>query len=100
MSGNTKCCCVIAVGSAVSRFSAGDEVFGIARGSFAEYAAAREDKLARKPVNLSFEQAGVVPVSALTALPSSSAARRAAAGREAWTGRCGPWLSRCSCASG
>jgi NADPH:quinone reductase-like Zn-dependent oxidoreductase len=43
-------------------------VFGIARGAFAEYAAAREDKLARKPVNLTFEQAAVVSVSALTAL--------------------------------
>jgi NADPH:quinone reductase-like Zn-dependent oxidoreductase len=59
---------VVAVGSAVTRFSAGDEVFGISRGSFAEYAAAREDKLARKPANLAFEQAAVVPVSALTAL--------------------------------
>jgi NADPH:quinone reductase-like Zn-dependent oxidoreductase len=59
---------VVAVGSAVTRFSVGDEVFGISRGSFAEYAAAREDKLARKPVNLAFEQAAVVPVSALTAL--------------------------------
>ena len=49
---------------------AGDEVYGIAapHGSFAEYAAAREDKLARKPGNLSFEQAAVVPVSAMTAL--------------------------------
>jgi NADPH:quinone reductase-like Zn-dependent oxidoreductase len=59
---------VVAVGSAVTRFSVGDEVFGISRGSFAEYAAAREDKLASKPVNLAFEQAAVVPVSALTAL--------------------------------
>jgi NADPH:quinone reductase-like Zn-dependent oxidoreductase len=59
---------IVAVGSAVTRFSVGDEVFGISRGSFAEYAAAREDKLARKPVNLAFEQAAVVPVSALTAL--------------------------------
>jgi NADPH:quinone reductase-like Zn-dependent oxidoreductase len=59
---------VVAVGSAVSRFGPGDEVFGISRGSFAEYAPALEDKLARKPVNLSFEQAGVVPVSAATAL--------------------------------
>ena len=45
---------------AVTRFSAGDEVFGIGTGSFAEYAAAREDKLARKPANLTFEQAAVV----------------------------------------
>jgi NADPH:quinone reductase-like Zn-dependent oxidoreductase len=61
---------VVAVGPAVVRFSAGDEVYGIAapHGSFAEYAAAREDKLARKPGNLSFEQAAVVPVSAMTAL--------------------------------
>ena len=59
---------VIAVGSGVTRFAAGDEVFGIARGSFAGYAAAREDKLARKPARLSFEQAAVVAVSGLAAL--------------------------------
>ncbi|MCW2942999.1 MAG: Alcohol dehydrogenase zinc-binding domain protein [Actinomycetia bacterium] len=59
---------VVAVGSAVTRFAAGDEVFGIGQGSFAEYAVAREDKLARKPVNATFEQAAVVAVSALTAL--------------------------------
>lgn len=59
---------VVAVGSAVTGFRAGDEVFGFANGSFAEYAAAREDRLARKPVNTTFEQAAVVPVSALTAL--------------------------------
>ena len=45
---------VVAAGAAVTRFSAGDEVFGFGRGTFAEYAAAREDKLARKPANLSF----------------------------------------------
>jgi NADPH:quinone reductase-like Zn-dependent oxidoreductase len=59
---------VVTVGSAVTRFSAGDEVFGIGRGAFAEYAAAREDKLARKPASITFEQAAVVAVSALTAL--------------------------------
>jgi len=59
---------VIAVGSAVTRFAAGDDVFGFGNGSFAEYAVAREDKLARKPVNASLEQAAVVPVSAATAL--------------------------------
>jgi NADPH:quinone reductase-like Zn-dependent oxidoreductase len=59
---------VVMVGSAVTRFGVGDEVFGIGQGSFAEYAAAREDRLARKPGNTSFEQAAVVPVSALTAL--------------------------------
>jgi NADPH:quinone reductase-like Zn-dependent oxidoreductase len=59
---------VVAVGSGVTRFTVGDEVFGIGQGSFAEYAAAREDKLARKPADLTFEQAAAVSVSALTAL--------------------------------
>src|SRR5438270_11826803 len=45
---------VAAVGSSVSRFAIGDQVYGVAPGSFAEYAVAREDKLARKPGNLSF----------------------------------------------
>jgi len=59
---------VVAVGSAVTRFAAGDEVYGMSRGAFAEYAAALEDKLALKPANLTFEQAAVVPISAGTAL--------------------------------
>jgi NADPH:quinone reductase-like Zn-dependent oxidoreductase len=56
------------VGKTVTRMKVGDEVFGIAEGSFAEYAPAREDKLARKPANLTFEQAAAAPISALTAL--------------------------------
>ncbi|WP_277245576.1 NAD(P)-dependent alcohol dehydrogenase [Micrococcus terreus] len=59
---------VVGVGSAVTRFATGDEVVGISRGSFAEYAAVREDKLAHKPPNLTFAQAAVVPISAGTAL--------------------------------
>jgi NADPH:quinone reductase-like Zn-dependent oxidoreductase len=59
---------VVATDSGVTRFAVGDEVFGIARGSFAEYAAAREDKLARKPAALSFAQAAAIAVSGLTAL--------------------------------
>ena len=59
---------VAAVGSAVTRFAVGDEVYGIAPGSFAEYAVGREDKLARKPVDLSFAHAAVVPISGGTAL--------------------------------
>jgi NADPH:quinone reductase-like Zn-dependent oxidoreductase len=61
---------VVRAGSAVTRFAVGDQVFGIAKGSFAEYAVASEKKLARKPASLPFEQAAVVPVSALTALNS------------------------------
>lgn len=59
---------VAVVGSSVTRFRIGDEVFGIAKGSFAQHAAALEDKLALKPKSLTFEQAAVVPVSAITAL--------------------------------
>jgi NADPH:quinone reductase-like Zn-dependent oxidoreductase len=59
---------VVAVGTKVTRFEVGDEVFGVADGSFAEYAAAREDKLAAKPTTLAFEQAAAVPISATTAL--------------------------------
>ena len=57
-----------AVGSAVTRFSVGDEVFGTGQGTFAEFARASEGKLAPKPARLSFEQAAAVPVSAMTAL--------------------------------
>ena len=59
---------VEAVGSAVTRFQPGDEVFGAATGSFAEYAKAKEGQLALKPTNLTFEQAAAVPTSAATAL--------------------------------
>ena len=61
---------VAAVGAAVTRFKVGDEVLGIAKGSFAEYACAREDKLVRKPANLTFDQAAVVAISGLAALQS------------------------------
>ncbi len=66
---------VEAVGSEVRGFSVGDEVYGEAPGSFAEYAVARADKLVRKPANLSFEQAAVVPISALTALEALTVGR-------------------------
>jgi NADPH:quinone reductase-like Zn-dependent oxidoreductase len=59
---------VEALGKNVSRFQPGDEVFGIGKGSYAEYARALEDKLAPKPANLTFEQAAVLAISALTAL--------------------------------
>ncbi len=72
---------VVALGSAVTRFSIGDDVFGFGRGSFAQYAVAAEDKLARKPLNLSFTQAAVVPVSASTALQALSDHGRVASGQ-------------------
>ncbi len=59
---------VAAVGSGVARLRPGDEVFGTCSGAFAEYARGSEDTLAPKPVNLTFEQAAVVPTSGATAL--------------------------------
>ncbi|HVV14671.1 NAD(P)-dependent alcohol dehydrogenase [Amycolatopsis sp.] len=59
---------VEAAGSGVTGFAPGDEVFGMAAGTFAQYAVARTGKLAAKPPSLSFEQAAAVPVSGVTAL--------------------------------
>jgi NADPH:quinone reductase-like Zn-dependent oxidoreductase len=59
---------VEAVGADVTGFAPGDAVYGMATSTFAEYAAARTDKLAPKPPNLSFEEAAAVPVSGVTAL--------------------------------
>jgi NADPH:quinone reductase-like Zn-dependent oxidoreductase len=59
---------VEAVGGKVTRVRPGDAVFGTCTGAFAEFACAREDRVAPKPANLSFEQAATVPVSACAAL--------------------------------
>jgi NADPH:quinone reductase-like Zn-dependent oxidoreductase len=59
---------VEAVGANVTQFKPGDEVFGVAPGSFAEYACASENKLALKPANVSFEAAAAVPIAGFTAL--------------------------------
>jgi NADPH:quinone reductase-like Zn-dependent oxidoreductase len=64
---------VAAVGSAVTGLAVGDEVFGVAPGSFAEYAVAKRDKLVPKPASLTFEQAAVVPVSATVAVQAVDA---------------------------
>jgi NADPH:quinone reductase-like Zn-dependent oxidoreductase len=56
------------VGRNVTQFKSGDEVFGLCRGAFAEYACASESKLARKQENVTFEHAASVPIAGLTAL--------------------------------
>jgi NADPH:quinone reductase-like Zn-dependent oxidoreductase len=56
------------VGRIVKQFKPGDEVFGMVRGGFAEYACAPENALVLKPSNLSFEEAAAVPMAAITAL--------------------------------
>lgn len=72
---------VEAVGSSVTRFQPGDEVFGTCEGSFAEYVAAREDRLAHKPENLTFEQAAAIPISGGTALQALRDAGKVKAGQ-------------------
>lgn len=72
---------VVELGAGVTRFKVGDEVFGISRGSFADFACAREDKLAKKPARLSFTQAAVLGVSGLTALQALRDAGRVQAGQ-------------------
>ncbi|MGB3686413.1 MAG: NAD(P)-dependent alcohol dehydrogenase [Ornithinimicrobium sp.] len=59
---------VVAIGADVNRFQVGDEVFGIARGSFAQYAAAKERKLALRPDGLGDQEAAVATISGITAL--------------------------------
>jgi len=59
---------VEAVGSNVTEFKPGDEVFGVAPGAFAEYVCNGASKFALKPANVSFETAAAVPVAAFTAL--------------------------------
>jgi len=63
---------VEAIGAGVTRVKVGDEVYANlldrAFGGFAEYVATTEDVVARKPANLSFEEAAAVPMAALTAL--------------------------------
>jgi NADPH:quinone reductase-like Zn-dependent oxidoreductase len=60
---------VVAVGSQVTQFQVGDEVFGeIGAGGFADYVAVKERAIAPKPANLSFAQAAAIPVAGFTAL--------------------------------
>ena len=57
-----------AVGTNVTQFKPGDEVFGSCRGAFAEYACTAASGLVLKPGNVTFEQAASVTVAGLTAL--------------------------------
>jgi NADPH:quinone reductase-like Zn-dependent oxidoreductase len=66
---------VESIGCNIKQFQPGDEVFGYlpsatGRGTFAEYVCAKENLMALKPANLTFEQAAAVPEAAMTALQS------------------------------
>lgn len=57
-----------AVGSTVTGFAVGDEVYGAARGTYAEYVTASPAKMAHKPAQLTFDQAAVLPYAIFAAL--------------------------------
>jgi NADPH:quinone reductase-like Zn-dependent oxidoreductase len=73
---------VEAVGTGVTRFGPGEEVFGTCTGALAEYVGTMEDKLDRKPSNLTFEQAAAVPTSGLAALHGIRDAGKVQPGRK------------------
>ena len=59
---------VEAVGKNVTDYKPGDEVFGVKWGAIAEYVCVRADRVALKPANITFEQAGAIGLAGLTAL--------------------------------
>ena len=71
---------VEAIGKNVTRFKPGDEVFGGGLGAFAQYATAREARLAPKPCNLTFAQAAAIPIAGCTALQGLRDAAQVKAG--------------------
>lgn len=73
---------VEAIGSQVTQFQPGDEVFGAVDHAFAEYVVASTDLLARKPANLTFEQAAAVPTAGITALQGLRDAGKVQAGQK------------------
>ena len=73
---------IVAVGKHVTQFKPGDAVFGGGKGAFAEYACARDSKLAPKPEGVSFEQAAAVPIAGLTALQALRDKARLQAGQK------------------
>jgi len=59
---------VEAVGNNVTQFKPGDEVYGVCMAGYAEYGTAKENRIALKPTNRSFEESAAVPIAGFTAL--------------------------------
>jgi NADPH:quinone reductase-like Zn-dependent oxidoreductase len=78
-----------AVGSNVTEFKPGDEVFGGKRGSVAEYVCVRKDRVALKPSNITFEHAGAVKHAGLTALQGLRTGKIHAGQKVLINGACG-----------
>lgn len=72
---------VVATGPGVARFAVGARVFGIAQGSLAEFAVAKEEKLALAPASIGLAEAAALGVSGLTALGALEDRARVAHGQ-------------------
>jgi NADPH:quinone reductase-like Zn-dependent oxidoreductase len=72
---------VVAVGDDVGRFRIGDEVMGVANGTFAEYALADIDKLVMRPVSVPVDDAAVSTISGITALQALTKVGRVSPGQ-------------------
>src|SRR5438445_12931380 len=59
---------VEAVGNNVTQFKPGDEVYGVCMAGYTEYGTAKENRIALKPTNRSFEESAAVPIAGFTAL--------------------------------
>ena len=59
---------IAAIGPEVHGFKVGDAVYGIARGSYAEYATAQAQSIAHIPKGMDFTHASVLAISGLSAL--------------------------------
>src|SRR6266571_4166747 len=59
---------VEAVSNNVTQFKPGDEVYGVCMAGYAEYGTAKENRIALKPENRSFEESAAVPIAGFTAL--------------------------------
>jgi NADPH:quinone reductase-like Zn-dependent oxidoreductase len=73
---------VEAVGSRVTRFKPGEEVFGGATGALGEYVCVRERRAAAKPARLGFEEAAALPIAGVTALQALRDAGKLQPGQE------------------
>src|SRR2546423_5130499 len=73
---------VEAIGTDVTQFKIGDEVFGNCEAAVAEYACTKESALVAKPLELTFDQAASIPVAGLTALQGLRDKGRVQAGQQ------------------
>jgi len=73
---------IVAVGPGATKFAVGDEVYGIGKGTFAEYAVAPENKLIAKPTTMTWEAAGAATISGITAFEALRDAGKLNAGEK------------------